>query len=132
MEKVFNVFDYVFYQIYKLWLKEGDNVPVTLASVILSLIQFATILDLLLIVQQFTGYDKLVSKSTLAPVLIGIAMLNYFRYDKDFDPNNWTDRWTILTKKARIRNGFLIGLYAFLSLSFPIVYGLLKHNLHLI
>ena len=132
MKKVLNLFDYIFFRIYQFWLDQKDVAPETKGFLILSLMQFSTILDCLLLIQQFTGYDKLVSKSTLAPVLFSIAILNYFRYEHNFDSNDWTDRWCNESRQIRSRKGWLIALYLLLVLLFPAVYGFLKHNLQVI
>ena len=132
MKKVLDLFDYVFFRIYQFWLDQKDVAPETKGFLILSLMQSFTILDLLGLIQQFTGYDKIISKLTFVPVGIGIMIINYFRYEHNFDSSDWTDRWCNESRQARSRKGWLIALYLLLVLLFPAVYGFLKHNLQVI
>ncbi len=132
MKKILTLFDYVFFRIYRFWVDQGDIVPETKGFLFLSLIQFLTLLDIVALIQHFTGYDNMISKLTFAPILVGIAFINYFRYYKDFDSKDWIGCWGDEPKQTRIRNGWFIGLYLLMALLFPVVYGYLKHNLHLI
>lgn len=126
-----SLFDYIFYRIYKFSKEKGDFAPETNGSLLLSLIQSLTILDIMVLVRMIYDYP-FPSKWALAPVAILIAVLNWYRYEKIMEIEELEKRWGGEDRTKRIRNGWFIGLYLAMSFLIPAVHGYLEHNLKVI
>lgn len=132
MNRLQSFFDYIFYRVYKFFQVRGDNVPDTKGSLILSLIQFLTILDIMVIVQFFHDYPLPSKLGFFLPLLIIIGVINWYRYERNFDMEKLEDRWKNENQRQRVMRGWCIGLYLLTSFLIPAVYGYLKHNLKVI
>lgn len=125
------LFDYIFYRIYKFSKEKGDFAPETNGSLILSVVQLFTLLDILVFVRvayQFPLPDKLF----VLPVIIGLGLLNWYRYERRIDIGQLTSQWEDEERSKRTRNGWLIGIYLVVALLIPAVYGYLHVNAKLI
>ena len=131
MSAMLSLFDYIYYRIYKFFEEKGDNVPETKGSLILSLIQFFTLLDILVFVRMIYEFP-LPKKVFILPVIISLAVINWYRYERNFEIKTFQDQWRNESLEKKRRNGWLIGLYLLLSFLVPALHGYLKHNLNAI
>lgn len=128
MKTAFLLFDYIFFRIYGFFKVRGDSAPETKGSLLLSLIQFLTILDVMILVKVIYDYP-FPTKYYFLPLLILLGVINWFRYERDFDTNTLDIQWKNEEKEKRLRNGWLIGLYFVMSFLIPALYGYLHVNL---
>jgi len=131
MKVASSLFDYIFYRIYGFFREKGDNVPETKGSLLLSLIQFLTILDVMVFVKVIYDY-RFPTKYYFLPLLILLGVINWLRYERNFDIQKLDNQWRNEDREKRTRNGWLIGLYLLISFLIPAVYGYLKVNLKVI
>lgn len=123
------LFDYIFLRVYQYFKEKGDNVPDTKGSLILSLIQLFTILDVMVFVNLIYDYAIPSKLGFFLPLMFVIGFINWYRYEKDFDLSELENRWKDEGQGKRITRGWLIGTYVALSFLIPAVYGYLKFNL---
>jgi len=69
MKTAFLLFDYIFFRIYGFFKVRGDSAPETKGSLLLSLIQFLTILDVMILVKVIYDYP-FPTKYYFLPLLI--------------------------------------------------------------
>lgn len=119
-----NIFDYFFFRIYKFFKEKGDNVPETKGSLILSLAQFLALLDLILIGRILFDYPLPSTKYAFLPIIILIGGVNWYRYEKRIQPEQFINRWENEEKSRSNRNGLIIVVYLILSAAFPALYGM--------
>jgi len=126
MRNMFSLFDYIFYRIYKFFRVRGDGIPETAGTLLLSLIQFLTVLDIMVIVKMVYDYPFPENKYYFLPPLILLGVINWFRYERNFDISQFDGKWKDEEEKRKIKNGWLIGLYLLISFLIPAMYGYLK------
>jgi len=125
------LFDYVFYRIYKFSKERGDSAPETNGILLLSLIQFLTILDLVVLIR--IAYPFLLpGKIYIIPLVALIAIINWLRYERNFEMGQLDVQWENEEQKKKVRNGWFIGIYLVVSFLIPAVNGYLEHNLKVI
>ena len=122
------MFDYIFFRIYKFFLQKGDNAPETKGSLILSLIQFLTILDLIIVGTLIFNYTLPSSKYYFLPLGVLLGVVNWYRYEKKLDIEQLAEKWRNEDMKKSFRNGGLIVLYLLCSGAFPALYGMMTHG----
>ena len=125
------LFDYIFYRIYKFFKERGDNVPETKGILILSMIQFLTLFDLVVFVRMIYPFP-LPEKIYIIPFVALPAIINWLRYERNFDLSKLDNRWNDEDKMMKTRNGWFIILYLLVSFLIPAVHGYIEHNLKLI
>jgi hypothetical protein len=115
-----NLFDYVYYRVYRYFLDKGDNIPETKGALVLSLLQFFTLLDIFVLIREFHPFILPPDYSVLliAIVLVAVNLYRYERHQMDILNNKWQNEDNLRRK----RNGYLIGLYLIVSIVIPIVY----------
>lgn len=128
MSKVISVFDYVHFRIYNFSKQKGDSSPETNGTLILTLLQCFTILDLMIAVQIIHDYP-FPSKYAFLPLLAIVGIVNWYRYERNFDAQKIEGKWQSEGKKNRVRNGWLIAVYMLIAFLIPPLYGYLKINL---
>jgi hypothetical protein len=121
-----SLFDYIFYRIYKFFRGKGDGIPETAGTLLLSLMQFLTVLDIMVIVKMIYDYPFPDNKYYFLPPLILLGVINWFRYERNFDISQFDIKWKDEEEKRKIKNGWLIGLYLLISFLIPAMYGYLK------
>jgi hypothetical protein len=131
MKKIQSVFDYVFYRIYKFSQERGDRTPETNGTLILSLIQCLIILDLVVFIRIFYPFP-LPNKIYIIPIVALPAVINWLRYERNFDFENLDIRWKHEEARNKIMNGWLIVLALIFSALVPVLHGYLEHNLRVI
>jgi len=131
MNKVASLFGYIHYRVYYFFKAQGDNVPEFKGTMILTLLQLFTIVDIMVIVKIFHDYP-FPNKFTLLPLLILNGIFNWYKYERNFDIQKIESRWKDESIIRRKRNGWLIGLYIAISFLIPALYGFLAINLKVI
>lgn len=124
------LFDYIFYRVYKTYQKR-DNNPEIYASGILSVIQFFTLLSFLAIIRMVYDFP-IPNKYLILPLIVLLIGINWFRYERNLNIEELDSRWKEEDPTQTRKKGWLIILYVVVSILFPIMYGILKHNLNLI
>lgn len=125
------LFDYIYYRIYRFFKEKGHGTPETVGSSLLSLMQFLTIVDIIFILELIYGFP-IPSKFAFLPLLIALGAWNWYQYERNFDTKGYEMKWKDEEEKKKIKNGWLIAIYLLISFLFPIVLGILKHNLQII
>jgi uncharacterized membrane-anchored protein len=131
MKNIRTLFDYIFYRVFSFFRDKGDNSPETKGVLILSMIQFLTFLDVVVfirIIYPFSLPDTLF----IIPLVVLPAVVNWFRYERDFDIKSFDDKWENEGQKEKNRKGWWICLHLLASFLIPAVHGYMEHNLRII
>jgi hypothetical protein len=131
MNKLLSLFDYIHYRIYDFSKERGDNAPETNGTLILTLLQCFTILDLMVVVQIIHDYP-FPNKFAFLPLLAILGVVNWYRYERNFDAQNVESKWHNEDKRRRVKKGWILGIYMLITFLTPPVYGYLKVNLKVI
>lgn len=126
MSKVQSVFEYIFYRVYRFSKERGDRAPETKGSLALSAMQFLVMLDIVVFVRIFYPFP-LPEKIYILPVVMLPAIINWLRYERNFDFERLELRWKNEDQKKKLRNGWLIGSGLVISFLIPVVGGYLEH-----
>ena len=101
------LFDYIFYRVYKFFQKKDNFIPDTKASATLSLMQFFTLLDILVFVRIMYPFS-LPNKMYVLPVILILGGLNWYRYERNFNIEELENRWSKEDSARRKKNGWFI------------------------
>jgi hypothetical protein len=124
-----SLFDYIFYRVYQFFKSKGDSVSETKGSLILSLIQFLTALDVMVVVKIVHDY-ALPNKYLFLLPLILLGVINWYIYERDFDIAPFDTRWKNEENGARRRKGWMM-LYLITAFLIPALYGYFKVNMNM-
>lgn len=125
------LFDYIYYRVYVFFLVKRDNVPETKGTVVLSILQFFTLLSLVVVIRFFWEFP-LPHKFYIIPLALLIGAWNWYRYERNFEIKSLEEQWKDERPSDKRRKGYLIAAYTAFVVLFPMVIGYLKHNLGLI
>ena len=125
-----NLFDYIFYRVYKAYQKRDDT-PAIYASAVLSVMQFFSLLSILAIIRLFIDFP-IPQKYFILPIILLLIGINWFRYERDFDFKRLEAKWAEENSSQRKQRGWLIVVSLISLILFPILIGVLKHNLGVI
>lgn len=125
------IFAYIHYRVFRFFERRRDPAPEFASTLILSLMQCFTVLVLLVALEFFLGIP--LPNKWLMGVLLAIAVpINWYVYERNFDPEKLALRWKDESWERHILSGWLISLYLAFCLLTPIIYGILKVNLGVI
>ncbi len=127
MDNALTLFDYIFYRAHSYFKGRGDNVSGASSSAILSLMQFLTILDVMTLVKIVHDYSFPSTKFAFLPLALLIGVINWYRYERNFEIEKLKSKWKDESPKRKERNGWAIVLYLLGSAMFPVLYGILRH-----
>jgi len=122
-----DIFDYIFYRVFKAYQKR-DGTREIYASGVLSLIQFCTLLSGLFAIRLFVDFP-IPQKLFFIPIIVILIGVNWMRYERNLDFKKFEDRWGNEEFSRRKLRGWLIIIVLIFTISFPILIGVLKHNL---
>lgn len=125
------LFDYVFYRIHNFSLRQKDTIPIANGVLILSLLQFLTILDVHVFLHLFYPLQYPI-KLLGVVVLAVIAFSNYRRYNNPELLEELQSEFGNEPQGKRKRNEIIIAICLICSFLVPMIYGILMHNLKLI
>jgi hypothetical protein len=131
MERLQSFFDYIFYRIYKFSKARGDIAAQTNGTLLLSLMQFLTILDIVVLIRIVYPFP-LPGNVYVIPLIALPAIVNWLRYERNFDIGILDLKWRDEDQRKKLRNGWFIGIYLAVALLIPVVHGYLEHNLKVI
>lgn len=125
------LFDYIFYRVCDFYKRKKDSVAEVTSSLIVSLIQFFTILDLLILVRIVWEYRIPNNFTTywFLPIIIIIPIVNWRKYVKPKMYREYRKKWKDEYVKNKTLKGLLIVLYIVFSLLIPVLYGLIRQNI---
>ena len=116
-----NIFDYIYYRWFRLYAKK-DSDPDIYASGIVSAYQLLTIINLVLLSSVLFGFDY--PKVTyLYPLIIVFFIINYFRYERNFDISELDERWKDEPKSKKQLHLVLLIAYLVITFITPWIYG---------
>jgi len=121
------IFDYIFYRLYLFFATRGSS-PQTPASLVLSLVQFLTLLDMVFIAQYIIDFS-IPSKYYFLPTILAFGGMNWYRYERAFNIELFTEKWGHESNLSKVKRGWWIGLYVSITFLFPLVNGILRQNL---
>ena len=128
---IMKFFDYSYYRICNFYKKKKDSSAEMTSSLVISLMQFFTVLDLFILVRVFWEYPipGNFSKYWFLPLIIIFPIINWNRYVKAKKYREFKGVWKTETGKEKRKKGWCIILYLILSIAIPILYGIIKQNL---
>ena len=124
------LFDYVFYRVYKFYQKR-DSTPQIYASGVLSVMQFFLLLCIVAIIRLFFDFP-IPPKYYIIPISVLLIGINWYRYERDFDFKELETLWAAETDDQKRQRGWLLVVSLISFILFPILVGILKHNLKVI
>jgi len=124
------IFDYSYYRVCDFYNKKKDSSAEMTSSLIISLMQFFTVLDVFILVRFFWAYSipDNFSKYWFLPLVLLLSAFNWNRYVKYRKFRDFKTVWALETIKEKRRRGWWVMLYMVFSLVFPIFYGILLEN----
>jgi hypothetical protein len=117
-----DLFDYVFY------LNRKANTPITIGSSIVSLILFFCIVDVAFIVQLFVHFE-MPSKLYAGLLCLSLMGVNWYRYERNPNVDIMKAKWGNESDEVKSVRGTLIVIGLVGMVLFPILIGVLRHNL---
>ncbi len=124
------LFDYVFYRVYKAY-KKKDSTPEIYATNILALMQFFLLLSALAIIRMFFDFT-LPNRIFIILIIIFLLGVNWYQYGFRVDVKKFEGQWGEEDNTQRKQRGWLIVVSLISLILFPILIGVLKHNLGVI
>jgi accessory gene regulator protein AgrB len=124
------IFDYIFYRITFFYKRRRDLSPETAASLIVSLLQFFSILDLFIIVRVFYEHDIPAgfNKVWALPFIVILGLFNWYIYERTPRYQELRKIWKDEDERQRRKRGVLIILSLIILLIIPVLYGLIRQN----
>lgn len=124
------LFDYIYYRVYT-WYESRDNMPWMYAAGIITVIQSFLIIDITVLLQIVTAKNifPVVPKYILWLIAITVLGINIIFYSNIKDINKIKSKYSNERYNSKKRNGYVLILVLILLISFPMIYGYLKHNL---
>lgn len=125
-----DIFDYIVFRVYRFYHKKSGN-PIVYATGVLTLLQFFILLTFEAAISLIVNYTIL-SKEIIIPLIIGLIAFNWNRYERDFDFRKLEEKWVSEDLNKSYQRGWLIIVALVCFFLFPIVIGILRHNLGVI
>jgi len=119
-----NLFDYIFYRVYKAYQKRDDT-PAVYASGVLSVMQFFILLSVLAIIRLVVDFP-IPQKYFVIPIIILLIGINWYKYERDFDFKKLESKWEEENVNQRKWRGWLIVICLIIVVLFPILVGVFK------
>jgi hypothetical protein len=122
--------DYIFYRVFKFYQK-WDNTPQIYASGVLTVMEFFVLLSGLAFLRLFIEFP-IPQKYLVIPIIVLLIGINWWKYERNLDFKRFEERWGNEDLNKRKLRGWIITISLTLSISFPILIGVLKNNLGII
>jgi hypothetical protein len=120
-------FDYSYYRVCDFYKKKKDSSAELTSSLIISLMQFFTVLDSFILIRFIWKYpipDNF-SKYWFLPLIIIIPIINWNKYVKPQKYRDYKTIWKTESEKEKRKKGWNIIFYLILSIVIPILYGII-------
>lgn len=124
-------FDYIFYRVCDFYKKKKDSTAEFTSSLIISLLQFFTIVDAFVFVRIIWEYPipENFTKFWTLLLLIPLQALSWNKYIRIRKYRIYRKMWKDENIQKKRIKGILIVIYLIFSILIPILYGLIRHNL---
>lgn len=120
------LFEYIYYRIYALYQKKDSN-PEIYATNGIAVLQLSLLFSLYVLISLFIKLPN-INNWLAVTLVVAVIALNWRKFGLHFDNRILEDRWSkesITKKKLR---GWAILALIIISIFFPIVIGILRHN----
>ncbi|MCP4458274.1 MAG: hypothetical protein GY816_09670 [Cytophagales bacterium] len=115
------LFDYIFYRWLELYSKHDDH-PALYASGMVSAYQLLTLVDLVFISSIFFDFE-IENAYFIYPFIAISFLINYIRYERNFDISKLKDRWENESEASKKINWRILVTYLIIAITIPIIYG---------
>ncbi len=115
------LFDYIFYRWYNIY-KSNDSDPNIYAAGMVLFYQLFTIINIVSITCILLGVDRPDKKYLLVPFII-FVVINYIRYENNFNVSELDNLWKEESYAPKRRNMILLIAYFIVMLVLPWIYG---------
>ena len=115
------LFDYIFYRWYNIY-KSKDRDPNIYAAGMVLFYQLFTIINIVSITCILFGVDRPDKKYLLVPFII-FVVINYIRYENNFNISELDNLWKEEPYSPKRRNMILLMVYFIVMLVLPWIYG---------
>ena len=122
-----NLFDYIFYRVYRAY-KKRDGAPEIYATNVLSLMQFFSVVAVFISFEFFLDFP-FPSTGFFVVLILSLIGINWYLYGFRVDVSKFESRWGTEEVDKRKRRGWLVVVSLVALIMFPIVLGILRHNL---
>ena len=123
------IIDYTFYRIYRVYKKKDSN-PILMGSLILSILVFSTSLNILTIIEVIFKKKVWIPNLAIALIILFFTWLFWRRFKNQELLLSLDEKYKAEEVRKKAWNGLFIVGYIVLALLMPVLYGVLKHNLH--
>lgn len=120
-------FDYVFYRLYKFYIGQGSSVTHTYASSLVTVLQTFMVLLFYALLSLFIEVSTF-NKLYIFLVAVPLFIINWYRYERDFDIQKYEERWGDEPKAERRKKRWLIVLWFVIAILIPVGIGILRNN----
>jgi amino acid permease len=123
-----NLFDYIFYRVYKQYQRWGEDYPYPFAEGVVIVIQAFIILSILAVLSSLNIIPRKAESHKIYALgcLVVLCFVNHYRYNKRF--KEIISAYDEKDDPNRKRNGVLIIVLIVVVISFPIMIGILRNN----
>jgi len=126
------LFDYVFFRIYEYYKSYGSDLTHQYSSGLVSLIQGLTIVTGIGLTSLVWPKLMFTKNYYALFIFIPIMIINWYRYERNFSYEKWSEKWKNEKKHLRTRKGWLIVVYYAFVIIALIFVAFLRYNLGVI
>ncbi len=127
-----NVLDYFFYRVYSFYKKKKESIPVFISCVILSLAVSMPLVSIMLFTESASQNRIKISKLIALIFFVAFIVVFWYRYKNETTVSQIERKYSAENVAQKRTKGVFILLYIIIVISMPVLYGILKHNLHYI
>ena len=120
-------FDYIFYRIYLFYKGQDDSILHIYSSGLITVLQFFSLLAIAAIVTSPFDLDP-INKYFSLIIVIPLMLYNWNRYERNFDIEEYKEKYGNESLEDRKRKGRLIVVWFVLVILIPVIIGVLRNN----
>jgi hypothetical protein len=124
--------NYVFNRVYSFYKKKKDSTPIFMGCAVLAISFYLTLLSLMFIAGIFLKTEFHLNKVIITLFFLAAVIGFVSRFNNRQFIDSLEEKYGNEDIEKKRRNALYIALYILTVFLIPIVYGILKHNFHVI